>query len=320
MKYKSKTRDRAAICRRIVMGPARIALLILPLLVCASAKAGSISTLFASNNGGANGGAVYFDAQVLNPAGLEITGLELNTDAAMGGLVRIDMYTTPGTRVGNETNMGVWKFVAVGFGFGAGNDVPTPIALTSFNLSPGSHGIVIVLSTDIGGVHRYTNGNGMNETYANADITLAFGAANNTPFSGGLNQPRVWNGTIQYNVIGDSDNDGFADGFDNCPAIENPGQANADGDAAGDLCDECPNDPAKTAPGACGCGVADTDANANGTADCNEPPPAGQSMNSGCASFGVFPLGMLLVPLVVIGRRIRRTEGLLNQASTPQDS
>ncbi|MBK8807392.1 MAG: endo-1,4-beta-xylanase [Bacteroidales bacterium] len=32
--------------------------------------------------------------------------------------------------------------------------------------------------------------------------------------------------------------------------------------------DECPNDPNKTAPGTCGCGVADTDTDKDGTADC----------------------------------------------------
>jgi subtilisin family serine protease len=36
--------------------------------------------------------------------------------------------------------------------------------------------------------------------------------------------------------------------------------------------DECPSDPAKVFPGICGCGVSDTDANGNGTADCLDPP------------------------------------------------
>jgi hypothetical protein len=36
--------------------------------------------------------------------------------------------------------------------------------------------------------------------------------------------------------------------------------------------DECPSDPAKVIPGICGCGVSDTDANGNGTADCLDPP------------------------------------------------
>jgi len=38
----------------------------------------------------------------------------------------------------------------------------------------------------------------------------------------------------------DTDNDGFADFEDNCPAAYNPGQENGDGDGYGDACDNCP--------------------------------------------------------------------------------
>jgi hypothetical protein len=37
----------------------------------------------------------------------------------------------------------------------------------------------------------------------------------------------------------DDDNDGVADGSDNCPLVANANQANADGDATGDACDTC---------------------------------------------------------------------------------
>lgn len=64
-----------------------------------------------------------------------------------------------------------------------------------------------------------------------------------------------------------------------CPATDQRGQTrpsdgNGDGTAVCDVgavefIDLCPNDPNKTLPGICGCGVADTDtAMANGTADC----------------------------------------------------
>ncbi len=64
-----------------------------------------------------------------------------------------------------------------------------------------------------------------------------------------------------------------------CPATDQRGQArptdgNGDGTAACDagaveFLDLCPTDPAKAAPGTCGCGVADTDADLpNGVADC----------------------------------------------------
>jgi len=45
--------------------------------------------------------------------------------------------------------------------------------------------------------------------------------------------------------------------------------------ADGALCqDACPADPAKTEPGACGCGVPDLDTDADGVADCSDASPA----------------------------------------------
>ena len=46
-----------------------------------------------------------------------------------------------------------------------------------------------------------------------------------------------------------------------------------DGDGAANGADGCPLDPLKTAPGQCGCGVADTDTDSDGTADCNDGCP-----------------------------------------------
>lgn len=52
----------------------------------------------------------------------------------------------------------------------------------------------------------------------------------------------------------------------NCPE-------DADGDSLPDWLDGCPNDPAKTAPGACGCGNVDSDGDGDGIADCNDNCP-----------------------------------------------
>jgi len=43
-------------------------------------------------------------------------------------------------------------------------------------------------------------------------------------------------------VVVDSDNDGIADGVDNCPAVANTDQADEDGDGIGDACDPTDND------------------------------------------------------------------------------
>ena len=51
------------------------------------------------------------------------------------------------------------------------------------------------------------------------------------------------------------------------------GPADRDGDGTPDNEDGCPDDPAKTAPGACGCGTSDVDSDGDGTADCNDQCP-----------------------------------------------
>ena len=81
----------------------------------------------------------------------------------------------------------------------------------------------------------------------------------------------------------DTDADGTRDCDDLCPNDPNktePGDCgcgvpdtDTDGDGTADCLDLCPNDPNKTEPGACGCGVADTDTDGDGIADCNDPCP-----------------------------------------------
>ena len=44
----------------------------------------------------------------------------------------------------------------------------------------------------------------------------------------------------------------------------------SDGDGTADCLDNCPNDPLKTSPGACGCGIADVDSDHDGIMDCQD--------------------------------------------------
>ncbi len=81
----------------------------------------------------------------------------------------------------------------------------------------------------------------------------------------------------------DTDNDGTPNCSDGCPldpAKIAPGQCgcgfadtDTDNDGTADCNDGCPTDPAKIAPGQCGCGFADTDTDNDGTADCNDGCP-----------------------------------------------
>jgi hypothetical protein len=163
--------------------------------------ANSITTLFASNNFSSPGGAVYFDLTVAsNP--ISVTALDINT-AETVSFSNFQVWVLPGmTFQGHETNMALWTQVATGSGTGAGVDMPTHVTLSnSFPLTAGTlYGIALVADPAI--THHYTNGNGTNQNYSNVDVSLFLGSATNVPFTAPVFSPRVWNGTIYYNVGG----------------------------------------------------------------------------------------------------------------------
>jgi hypothetical protein len=165
------------------------------------AAAQSITTLFASNNQGNVNGANYFDVTVTNA--LTVTMLDVNCGglSSVGSQFGVDVYTTPTTSNGNQTNMAAWTLVGSGTGIAAPTNTPVPVDVSDFALAPGSYGIAIVFTGSTANL-GYTNGNGANQNYSNADIALVLGTATNVPFTGGVFSPRVWNGTIYYNLSG----------------------------------------------------------------------------------------------------------------------
>ncbi len=92
-----------------------------------------------------------------------------------------------------------------------------------------------------------------------------------------------WTVTISAPGFVDTDGDGTNDCLDGCPldpAKVAPGvcgcgvsDVDTDGDGTEDCNDGCPLDPAKIAPGVCGCGVSDVDTDGDGTEDCNDGCP-----------------------------------------------
>jgi ABC-type uncharacterized transport system involved in gliding motility auxiliary subunit len=69
-----------------------------------------------------------------------------------------------------------------------------PIPLNAGTL----YGIAMVADPAI--TLHYTNGNGSNQNYSNANLALFLGSATNVPFTAPVFSPRVWNGTIYYNT------------------------------------------------------------------------------------------------------------------------
>lgn len=185
------------------MAATRIVLALSGLAIAAStASAGMITTLYNRNNGGSNGGAVYFDAVVgANP--LSITAMDTNTNDLVA--FSWSVYTFNGSYVGNTGSNAGWTLVATGNGTGMGQNIPSPITLSnSFTLAANAtHGMALVIGPTAG--HDYS-GTGTSPLpgalqYSNSDITLNLGSAGNVPFSGSVFTPRIWNGTLYYDVI-----------------------------------------------------------------------------------------------------------------------
>ncbi len=173
-----------------------------------------LNTLYIGGNGLAAGPVnVYFDVTVNQP--ISITSLELNLSSVAGTACNIQVYVTAagGTYVGNTATTAPWTLVSSGSGVSAGpgntggTGPHTPIDLTDFSLAPGTYGVAIQF---VNGAVNYTNGNGTavpgsgtNQTYSTAELVLRGGASQPPPvFSGGINQPRVFNGSIFYTLIG----------------------------------------------------------------------------------------------------------------------
>jgi len=187
--------------------PLTLALIATGLVGAANAQnlpANCVETLFATNNNGNVGGAVYFDLTVTQ--NISIAGLLHNT--ASIDPVGITVFTTSGTYVGQENNMAAWTQVAEddGLALAAGVDQPTAFTFVApFSLAPGTYGIALMGDNFTTGgqmTMNYTNGTGGNQNYASMDavLSLSLGAATNVPFTGGVFSPRVWNGRLCHGV------------------------------------------------------------------------------------------------------------------------
>ncbi len=175
------------------------ALGIIPFLAIASASADQLSTFYGSDNNGSPGGAVYFDAMI-GANSLSITGFDTNTADTLS-FSNFQVWLLVGlTSQGNETSS-AWMQIATGSGTGAGLDQPTAVTLSnSFVLNANTlYGIALVMAPGLG--HYYTNGNGSNQSFSNSDLGLSLGSATNVPFTGPVFSPRVWNGTMYYDVV-----------------------------------------------------------------------------------------------------------------------
>ncbi|MBN4052743.1 PEP-CTERM sorting domain-containing protein [Roseiflexus sp. AH-315-K22] len=173
--------------------------------LASTATAQSLSTTFAGGNGLSSAPDVtYFDVAIgANP--LRVTAFDTNTDVAAGDRFTIEVYLTPGGFAGNTTNPGVWTSMTTGTGLGNGfgNTVDAVMIDRPFLMDANTvYGVAFVYTSyGAGGGVNYTNGTGANQAYSNVDLGMRLGSSGGSLFSGGLFDPRVWNGTIYYDVI-----------------------------------------------------------------------------------------------------------------------
>ncbi len=87
--------------------------------------------------------------------------------------------------------------------------------------------------------------------------------------------------TASFEILVDSDGDGTPDAEDICPGGDD--SIDTDGDGVPDDCDGCPDDPQKSSPGECGCGVAEDDCgggNENGNENENTNDDSNDNSNT----------------------------------------
>lgn len=188
----------------------RLFVAVLAISPCGFAQS-PLTTTFANNNGGAVGGAVFFNLTV-GPTDITIGALELNSFGAAGAVGTADVYLIPGGNyAGNEsTGINTWGTSPVGIAriLTQPSGTPTFAPLdNSLTLAANStNGIAIIAN---GWQHAYTNGDGIigmpgsgsNQTYTNNDLQFDGGSAGNTAFLSPVLDPRISNISIHY-VLG----------------------------------------------------------------------------------------------------------------------
>jgi hypothetical protein len=164
----------------------------------------TLTTNFASNNGGSAGGAVYFDLEAKR-LGTVITGFDFNFAQGAGTTGTLDLYITSKgvSALGNEGNSSAFTLIRSGNVTAAGQDSPTTFNIDPFRLeSGGRYGFALVAGSTLS--HRYTNGStGDADIFASPlGLTLYGGSASNVPFTPGFFSPRIVNTNVNYSVPG----------------------------------------------------------------------------------------------------------------------
>ncbi len=149
---------------------------------------GSIATLTGGTNG--CGGGVMFN---ITPTVDIVVDSFLNLSNA-AQTTTVTVYYKTGTYVGSELTPAAWTTLGtVSVNTAAGTMIPINVGASISMTAGTTYGIFIANMSN-----GYTDGNGPNQVFTNADLTLNAGAGLCGVFTSTVNSPRVFNGTVFY--------------------------------------------------------------------------------------------------------------------------
>jgi len=155
-----------------------------------------------------SGSVVFFDGNVTNPHGINLTGFDSIFTELPSTKFTVDVFVTPGRFIGKDNVITPWRFAGTATGRTA---APTASAHATLPqpvyLAPGSYGIGLHY---VGAAPHCEDATATNSTYANVDLALTLGAARSTAFAGGTFLNAVsWSGTLYYDKLGIGNTAGF---------------------------------------------------------------------------------------------------------------
>lgn len=169
------------------------------------AVASSFETTFQSGliiSTTAPGGTSFVDVNVLNPLGVTVCAMHLNSNVATGTPVTVNVWQKAGTYVGAVTDATQWRMIHTSTVNSLGYGARTLVQFSPpIHLAFGVSGLGFEL---VGGSPAYTNLGGP-VTYSNADLTLTAGLVQLSPIFGPAAtstqySPRIWNGALHYST------------------------------------------------------------------------------------------------------------------------
>lgn len=180
----------------------RIALLTLAASGSLCLAQSPLVTLNQGGNSGNAGGTTYFDLTVHSQ--VNITQINFRVQTATGATGTLEVWMGPATYLGNYNTPSLWTKVdeAANVTLTTGATLSLGVLTNGICLDPGTYGISLHA---VGFSHSYTNGNGTNQQFSTAEMTIDLGGASNYFHTNSppnpMFFPRVWNGEIHYNTL-----------------------------------------------------------------------------------------------------------------------